>query len=61
MRENLERLHIDVNVFITIVVTSCNFFLVHINNVQLGRYGRHRTNLWDYAGINSFGRGREEA
>lgn len=34
---------------------------VHINNVQLGRYGRHRTNLWDYAGINSFGRGREEA
>lgn len=25
----------------------------HINNVELGRYGRHRTNVWDYAGVNS--------
>ena len=31
----------------------------HINNVELGVHGRYRTNVWDYAGINSFGRGRD--
>ena len=30
----------------------------HINNVQLGTYGRYRTNVWEYAGVNSFGNGR---
>ncbi|MCX2977169.1 site-specific DNA-methyltransferase [Candidatus Marimicrobium litorale] len=25
----------------------------HINNVQLGKYGRYRTNVWDYAGMSS--------
>ncbi|MEN8129635.1 MAG: DNA methyltransferase [Pseudomonadota bacterium] len=30
----------------------------HINNVQLGRYGRYRTNVWDYPGVNSFGGSR---
>ena len=25
----------------------------HVNNVELGRYGRNRTNVWDYAGANS--------
>ncbi len=25
----------------------------HINNVELGRHGRHRTNVWDYAGVNT--------
>lgn len=30
----------------------------HINNVQLGRYGRYRTNVWEHAGVNSFGRTR---
>jgi DNA modification methylase len=33
----------------------------HINNVELGRYGRHRTNVWAYAGMNSFGAERDEA
>lgn len=33
----------------------------HVNNVQLGRYGRYRTNVWEYAGVNSFGRGRMDA
>jgi DNA modification methylase len=33
----------------------------HINNVQLGRYGRNRTNVWDYAGANSLRPGRLEA
>ena len=26
------------------------------NNVQLGRYGRNRTNVWNYPGMNSFAR-----
>jgi DNA methylase len=32
----------------------------HRNNVELGRHGRHRSNLWSYPGANSFaGRGEE--
>lgn len=30
----------------------------HINNIDLGRYGRNRTNVWDYPGVNSLGEGR---
>lgn len=30
----------------------------HINNVELGRHGRYRTNVWSYPGVNAFGRGR---
>lgn len=30
----------------------------HINNVELGRHGRYRTNVWSYPGVNSFGKGR---
>ncbi|NQZ14780.1 MAG: ParB N-terminal domain-containing protein [Alphaproteobacteria bacterium] len=26
----------------------------HINNVELGKNGRYRTNVWDYAGVNTF-------
>ncbi len=33
----------------------------HINNIELGRYGRNRSNVWAYAGMNSFGAEREEA
>jgi DNA modification methylase len=32
----------------------------HRNNVQLGEYGRNRTNVWNYPGISSFGRAGEE-
>jgi DNA modification methylase len=32
----------------------------HINNVQLGKFGRSRTTLWTYAGVNCFGRNRSE-
>jgi len=33
----------------------------HVNNVQLGKFGRNRTNVWNYPGANSFSRkGREE-
>lgn len=30
----------------------------HINNVELGRHGRYRTNVWDYPGVNSLGHDR---
>src|SRR5262249_56190707 len=25
----------------------------HLNNIELGRYGRYRTNVWDYARVNT--------
>jgi DNA modification methylase len=31
----------------------------HINNVELGKHGRNRTNVWEYRGANSFGTDRE--
>src|SRR5437870_5526411 len=32
----------------------------HRNNVQLGRFGRNRSNVWCYPGINSFARSGAE-
>jgi len=32
----------------------------HINNVELGRHGRNRTNVWDYPGVNTLRKGRLE-
>jgi DNA modification methylase len=32
----------------------------HLNNVELGRHGRSRSNVWHYAGLNSFRTGRME-
>lgn len=32
----------------------------HINNFELGQHGRYRTNVWDYAGVNSLRAGRDE-
>jgi DNA modification methylase len=32
----------------------------HRNNIQLGQYGRHRSNVWSYPGANSFGRATDE-
>lgn len=31
----------------------------HTNNVELGRHGRNRTNVWTYRGMNAFGRDRD--
>ena len=31
----------------------------HINNIQLGRYGRARSNVWTYPGATSFGMSRD--
>ena len=31
----------------------------HINNVELGKHGRYRTNVWSYAGANTFSKTRD--
>jgi len=33
----------------------------HINNVELGRFGRNRTNIWPYPSMSSFGKERDAA
>jgi DNA modification methylase len=33
----------------------------HQNNIELGRHGRNRSNVWSYPGVNSFGAGRDDA
>jgi DNA modification methylase len=30
----------------------------HVNNIELGRHGRSRSNVWTYAGVNTFRAGR---
>jgi DNA modification methylase len=30
----------------------------HLNAIELGKHGRYRTNVWDYAGVNTFRSGR---
>jgi len=30
----------------------------HLNNIELGRHGRSRSNVWNYAGVNTFRAGR---
>ena len=32
----------------------------HVNNVELGKHGRNRTNVWDYPGVNTLRPGRME-
>jgi DNA modification methylase len=32
----------------------------HLNTFELGQYGRHRTNVWDYDGVNTMRAGRME-
>ena len=32
----------------------------HINNIEFGKHGRHRTNVWNYAGVSSFGTSRSD-
>lgn len=31
----------------------------HVNNFELGQHGRTRSNVWEYAGMSSFGAGRD--
>lgn len=32
----------------------------HINNVELGKHGRYRTNVWEYPGVNTMRKDRME-
>jgi len=32
----------------------------HINNIELGKHGRYRTNVWSYPGLSGFQAGRDE-
>ena len=32
----------------------------HVNNVELGRHGRSRSNVWTYPAVNTFKRGRND-
>jgi DNA modification methylase len=32
----------------------------HLNTFELGQHGRYRTNVWEYAGVNTFREGRAE-
>ena len=31
----------------------------HLNTIELGRHGRNRSNVWTYAGVNTFRAGRQ--
>lgn len=43
-----------------LVVVYKNGTKAHINNIELGKYGRYRTNIWNYAGVNSFGKHQKD-
>jgi DNA modification methylase len=43
-----------------LVLVFKNGKAAHVNNVQLGQFGRYRSNVWSYPGVNSFGRSTEE-
>lgn len=32
----------------------------HTNNIELGRFGRYRSNVWEYAGVNTWRKGRDK-
>ena len=37
-----------------------NGHAAHLNNVQLGKFGRYRTNVWEYPGVNTMSKCGEE-
>jgi DNA modification methylase len=43
-----------------LVLIFKNGTAAHINNVELGRFGRTRTNVWKYNGVNAFSGSRDE-
>jgi DNA modification methylase len=43
-----------------LVLVFKNGVAPHLNNIQLGKFGRNRSNLWSYPGVRNFGRGTEE-
>ena len=43
-----------------LIVVFKNGTAPHRNNIELGRHGRNRTNVWEYSGANGFGRQSDE-
>jgi len=43
-----------------LVLVWKNGTAAHINNFELGQHGRYRSNVWDYAGVNTIRPGRLE-
>jgi DNA modification methylase len=43
-----------------LILVLKNGTAAHINNVELGRFGRNRTNVWNYPGANSLREGRRD-
>jgi DNA modification methylase len=43
-----------------LVLVFKNGNATHVNNVELGRHGRNRSNVWRHPGVNSVGAGRAE-
>jgi hypothetical protein len=43
-----------------LIIVCKNGSAPHINNIELGRHGRTRSNVWDHAGANAFGQTRDE-
>lgn len=41
-----------------LIIVAKNGTAPHVNNVELGRFGRNRTNVWNYPGANSLREGR---
>lgn len=43
-----------------LILVFKNGTAAHVNNVALGAYGRSRSNVWNYPGVNSFARATDE-
>jgi DNA modification methylase len=43
-----------------LILVYKNGTAAHINNIELGRFGRNRTNVWNYPGANSLRDGRRD-
>jgi DNA modification methylase len=43
-----------------LILVFKNGTAAHINNIELGRFGRNRTNVWNYPGANSLRDGRRD-
>lgn len=43
-----------------LILVAKNGTVSHVNNVELGRHGRYRTNVWTYPGVNTFRENRDD-
>jgi DNA modification methylase len=43
-----------------LILIWLNGHAAHVNNIELGRHGRSRSNVWTYPGVNTFRSGRDK-